>query len=402
MIRSEADSAPLFIDSRRELEELCEHLRGETILGLDTEFIREQSYVPRLELVQVSTQDGLLAAIDYGTLGRFDGDPFAEILADPEILKVFHAADQDLEMFHLLLGHVPGPIWDTQLVTGLFGYGGRLGYQAVVESLVGHKPVKGETLTDWSQRPLTPEQLHYALEDVRFLLPLYDVERERLAKLGREEWAHEECERSRAQVERAISQRADLQTIYQRVRGSSSLDRRGLAVLRELAIWRENEALRRNRPRGSVMKDEILVELSRRAPTQPHQLGALRGIQSRDLDRHGDALVAAVKRGKAVPTEQCPQPDAPGPSLDEGETALASLLQAVLQAVSAQKLVSSSLVATVSDLQRLVEAYRKGRARELPVLSGWRGELVGEDLLGILEGRTTVRWDNKKRQLALN
>jgi ribonuclease D len=212
----------------------------------------------------------------------------------------------------------------------------------------------------------------------------------------------EECERSRAQVERAIAQRADLQTIYQRVRGSSSLDRRGLAVLRELAIWRENEALRRNRPRGSVMKDEILVELSRRAPTQPHQLGALRGIQSRDLDRHGDALVAAIKRGKAVPPEQCPQPDAPGPSLDEAETALASLLQAVLQAVSAQKLVSSSLVATVSELQRLVEAYRKGRARELPVLSGWRGELVGEDLLGILEGRTTVRWDNKKRQLALN
>jgi ribonuclease D len=150
------------------------------------------------------------------------------------------------------------------------------------------------------------------------------------------------------------------------------------------------------------MKDEILVELSRRAPTQPHQLGALRGIQTRDLDRHGDALVAAVKRGKAVPPEQCPQPDAPGPSLDEAETALASLLQAVLQAVSAQKLVSAPLVATVSELQRLVEGYRKGKARELPVLSGWRGELVGEDLLGILEGRTTVRWDNKKRQLALS
>jgi ribonuclease D len=402
MTRPVADSAPLFIDTRRELEELCEHLRGETILGLDTEFIREQSYVPRLELVQVSTQDGLLAAIDYGTLGRFDGDPFAEILGDPGILKVFHAADQDLEMFHLLLGHVPGPIWDTQLVTGLFGYSGRLGYQAVVEALVGHKPTKGETLTDWSQRPLTPEQLHYALEDVRFLLPLFEVERERLGKLGRVAWAEEECERSRAQVEKAIAQRADLQTIYQRVRGSSSLDRRGLAVLRELAIWRENEALRRNRPRGSVMKDEILVELSRRAPTQPHQLGALRGIQTRDLDRHGDALVAAVKRGKAVPPEQCPQPDAPGPSLDEAETALASLLQAVLQAVSAQKLVSAPLVATVSELQRLVEGYRKGKARELPVLSGWRGELVGEDLLGILEGRTTVRWDNKKRQLALS
>lgn len=396
-----SDAAPLFIDTRRELEELCEHLRGEPILGLDTEFIREQSYIPRLELVQVSTRDGLLAAIDYGTLGRFDGDPFAEILADDSILKVFHAADQDLEMFHLLLGYVPGPIWDTQLVTGLFGYTGRLGYQAVAESLVGHKPTKGETLTDWSQRPLTPEQLHYALEDVRYLIPLYDAEMQRLSKLGREKWAEEECERSRAQVEKAIAQRADLQTLYQRVRGSSSLDRRGLAVLRELAIWRENEALRRNRPRGSVMKDEILVELSRRAPTQPHQLSALRGIQTRDLERHGEALVAAIKRGKATPPENCPQPEAPGPSLDESENALASLLQAVLQAVSAQKLVSAPLVATVGELARLVEGYRKGRAHELPVLTGWRGELVGQDLLGILEGRTAVRWDPGKKSLVL-
>ena len=122
MTPPDATHAPLFIDDKRELAELCEHLRGETELALDTEFIREQSYVPSLELVQVATRDGLLAAIDYGTLGRFDGDPFAEILADPNVLKVMHAADQDLEMFHLLIGEVPRSIWDTQLVTGCLLY----------------------------------------------------------------------------------------------------------------------------------------------------------------------------------------------------------------------------------------------------------------------------------------
>lgn len=385
------------IDDRRELAMFCELIEGQTILAMDTEFIREQSYVPKLELVQVATADGHEAVIDYGTLGRSDGDPFAKILSDPGVLKIFHAADQDLEMFHLVTGQVPSPIWDTQMVTGLFGYTGRLGYQAVVENLLGHRPTKGETLTDWSQRPLTPEQLHYALEDVRYLIPLYELERTRLADLGRESWAQEECVRLRNQVERAIAARADLQTLYQRVRGWSGLDARGLAILRDLAIWRENEALRRNRPRGSVMKDEILVELARRAPNHASQMRALRGIQPRDLERHGDAILLAVKAGKAVPADQCPIPEAPGPNLDDAESALASLLQAVLQAVALEKKVSAPLVATVGDLQRLVEGHRKGTAGELSVLSGWRGQLLGHHLLDILEGRAAVRWDPARK-----
>ena len=392
---------PTFIDDVRALAELADHLAGFDILAVDTEFIREQSYVPSLELVQVAAPDGTVAAIDYGVIGRFDGDPFAELLVDPSVLKIMHAADQDLEMFHLLTGVVPGPIWDTQLVTGLFGYTGRLGYQAVAENLLGQKPTKGETLTDWSQRPLTPEQLHYALEDVRFLIPLYDAEMKELEVLGRVDWAAEECERTRLNVERMIATRADHQTLFLRVKGWSGLDRRGLAILRELAIWREQEASRRNRPRGSVMKDEILVELARRGPSQPNQLRALRGIQPRDIDRNADGILDAVKRGKAVPSEKCPVAEERGPQLDDAEAALASLLNAVLQVVAAEKMVSSTLVATVGDLQRLVEAYRRGKARDLPVLSGWRGELVGHTLGGILEGRISVRWDPKGKRLRL-
>ncbi|MEB3223054.1 MAG: ribonuclease D [Candidatus Sericytochromatia bacterium] len=391
-----------FIDDRRSLEALCDQLAGFGVLAVDTEFIREKSYVPSLELVQVAAPDGTVAAIDYQRIGRYEDDPFAALLRDPEVLKVFHAADQDLEMFHLLTGVVPAPIWDTQLVTGLIGYTGRLGYQAVVENMLGHKPTKGETLTDWSQRPLTPEQLHYALEDVRYLIPLYEAEVRELSVLGRLDWASEECERARAHVERTIATRADMQTLFYKVKGWSGLDRRGLAVLRELAIWREQEAARRNRPRGSVLRDEFLVELARRSPSQEHQLRAIRGLQPRDLERHADAILASVKRGKAVPPEACPVPDSPGPQLDDAEAALASLLHAVLQVISAEKLVSSTLVATVADLQRLVEAHRKGTAADLPVLKGWRGELVGHTLVSILTGELAVQWDPRAKHLRLN
>lgn len=396
-----APEKPLFIDTRRELAALCERLKGETILALDTEFIREKSYVPKLEIVQVATRGGILAVIDYATLGRMDNDPFLEIVNDPNVLKVFHAAEQDLEMFHLISDVVPGPMWDTQLVTGLFGYTGRLGYAAVAENLLGAKPAKGETLTDWSQRPLTPEQLHYAIEDVRYLIPLYDLEKQKLEELGRFTWAQEECERDRQAVEDTLAVRADTTTLYQRVRGWHNLDRRGLAVLRELAMWREDEAMRRNRPRGSVLKDEMLVEIARRSPNNPGQLRALRGLQPRDIDRHGEDIVAAVKVGKAVPSDQCPTPGQPGPSLGDEEMALASLLQAVLQAISAEKLVSNTLVATFSELQRLVEAHVNGRTEDSPVVSGWRGELVGKDLMGILEGRCAVVWDPKKKALRI-
>ncbi len=394
-------SNPLFIDDRRELAALCERLEGEDVLALDTEFIREQSYIPRLELVQVATRDGLVAVIDYGRLGRADDDPFAAILANKNVLKIFHAADQDLEMFHLLTDDVPGPIWDTQLVIGLFGYTGRTGYAAVAENLLGAKPVKGETLTDWSQRPLSPEQLHYAAEDVRFLIALYELERQRLDELGRLSWAEEECERLRCSVEATIAARADDLTLYQRVRGWHNLDRRGLAILRELAIWREDEAHRRNKPRGSIMKDEILVEVARRGPNHPRQLQALRGIHPRELERCGDDIVEAVKIGKGVPANECPVPGTPGPMLNEEETALASLLQSVLQAVAFEKKVAPTLVATSGDLQRLVDAHMRGRADNIPVLSGWRGELVGKDLEGILEGRRTVGWDPQKKAIRI-
>lgn len=392
---------PVFVDEWGELEALADQLRGEAVLALDTEFIREASYIPRLELVQVATASGQVAIIDYGTLGFREGDPFAELLLDPKVLKVMHASDQDLEMLQLLCGGVPGPVWDTQLALGIFGYNGRTGYQAVCEALLNEKPPKGETLTDWSRRPLTEEQLAYAAADVAHLLALHRTQTQILDELGRTEWALEEAERVRKRVAEAIAQRADRATMHQRVKGWAALDRRALAVLRELAWWREDEARRRDKPRGSVMKDELLIELARRAPTHVRALGALRGLRPNDLDRHGEAMVAAVGRGRAVPLEQCPEVERHGPGLDEAEQSLAALLQAVLGSMGPSLKVNPTLVATVPELHRLVEAHREGRLDKHSAMKGWRGTLVGDAFRKVLAGEAGVRWDPEARALAL-
>jgi ribonuclease D len=189
---------PRFIDRAEDLAAFVAELDGERILAIDSEFIREKSYVPKLEIVQIATRDGRIAIVDYGTIGGSPNDPLGRLLASSDVLKVFHAAEQDLEMLHLATGVLAGPIWDTQLVTGLFGYVGRTGYTAIVQALLGERPTTGEALTDWSRRPLRAEQLRYAAEDVRYLIPLYDEERRALEALGRVAWAEEECRAYRA------------------------------------------------------------------------------------------------------------------------------------------------------------------------------------------------------------
>ncbi len=388
--RMSAHREYVYVADMQGLTDLCAGLKGQSPLALDTEFIRERSYAPRLELVQVAAPDGSVAILDYGTIGRIDGDPFAKLICDPAVLKVLHAADQDLEMLYLLTGRVVGPIWDTQLTTGLFPYAGRLGYAALVEALLGVTVEKCETLTDWSRRPLTREQLHYAAADVRFLLQLYAVESQRLADLGRLTWAQEECERVRFSVETDMREAEDERLLFRRVRGWRGLGPETLAVLRELTVWRERTAREADRPRGSIMKDDILCAVARRAPTHMGQVTALRGIHPRDAERWGGALAEAVKRGRSVPPDERPVP-APDEARPEGAArVLFASLQAVVQKAAAEKGVAPALLATTADLSRLVSAHVRGEALDAaacPLSTGWRRELVGAEIQDVLTGR---------------
>ncbi len=398
---TQSPAAPTrYVDTPEELDALCAILMTCDRLAIDTEFIRERSYAPKLELIQVATPEGLVAVIDTAKLAGRSDDPFRAILTNPKILKVFHAADQDLEILLGLTGERIEPVFDTQIAAGLVGFGAKQSYGALVEATQGFRLAKGESMTDWSIRPLTPAQLDYAMDDVRYLLAVYDRLRHELSQRGRLEWAFQEAEALQDNIASTLGLRTDPRTCFLRVKGRGSLDAQQLAILRELAEWREFEAQRRDRPRGSVLKDELLVEIARRRPRNPGQLKNLRGIQPRDLDRCGNDLVSAVAKALALPRADYPTPEPSMPAPDEQTLALTDLLQAVVHSVAAREAVAASMLATNGELQRLADAFRRGEpCQDLPVLSGWRGSLVGNDLLAVLEGRSVVAWNPQTHTL---
>ncbi len=381
------------IDTRDELTRLADHLSNRDILAIDTEFIRERSYWPRLELLQVADREGTVVAIDYGRLGIREDDPFLALLTSPQIKKVFHAAEQDLDILATYLDRVLPNVFDTQLAAGFAGLGARPGYGPTVEALVGIRLPKGESLTDWSLRPLTENQLTYALDDVRHLLTVHDRLVATLERNGRLPWAQQEVDKLVAAIHQQRELRRNPDTLYLRVRGRNTLDAQGLAILQALARWREEEAIRRDRPRGSILKDELLVEVARRAPKGVGQLERLRGFTPRDLDRHGETLIGLVREVLARGRQTYPQPESSSPPPDDATLALTELLQAITHAVATESGMPAGLLATHGELQRLADLRRRGEPLNHPLMEGWRGELLGSRLVDMLEGRSAVRWD---------
>jgi ribonuclease D len=364
-------------------------------MAVDTEFVGEDHYVPRLELIQIAF-DELAVVLDFPAL---TGSPslrdFWTILLDPGIEKIFHAGRQDLELFVTHAGHIPKPFFDTQIAAAMVGYGAQTAYAHLVQRVHGTRLAKAHTFTNWSQRPLTPEQLDYALEDVQYLLPVYDHLRARLHRLERLEWVAEEF----ARLESAVGEpmRAP-QDRYKKIRGWDSLKPGTVAILRELAEWREREAHRRNVPRGRVMRDEVLLQLARHPPKTLQALRTTRGLHPSEADRNGDLLLAVIHRALALPASAWPE--VPREKKPEPEsTGLVELLQAVLKTCAASHHVAASLLATTADLQALVEAKGQRESLDLPILRGWRRVLAGEHLLAVLSGRMQISVDPQTQQV---
>jgi ribonuclease D len=279
----------------------------------------------------------------------------------------------------------------------MVGYGTQIAYAQLVQRVVGARLEKSHTLSNWSQRPLTPEQIAYALEDVRFLLPLHEHLLQRLRSLGRLDWVREEFRRAESRLGDAT---ADARQRYQRIRGWDSLKPRSAAVLRALAEWRDEEARQRNVPRGRVVRDDVLLELARRPPMTPAALKGTRGLHGSEVERNGAAMLAAIKTAWNLPPPEWPEVSRP--SRPEPEAAgLVELLQAVLKSRALEAAIAPTLLATAADLQALVEAKEKREELDLPLLRGWRRELAGETLLEVLEGRTAVLVDGRKGRLTL-
>jgi ribonuclease D len=374
-------SSITYLTDRASLQAFSRDLRGTKRLALDTEFVGEESFLPRLELVQVATADSA-AVIDVPGVGSLDD--LAEVLSDPQTEKVVHAGRQDLELLYLHTGQVPAPIFDTQLAAAMVGYGSQAAYAHLVQRILGVTVEKGHTLTNWSQRPLRHAQLAYALEDVEYLLSVYEHLHKRLVKFGRLDWAQEEFRRLGSKLTSAARSPGQR---YQRIRGWENLKPRAVAVLRELAAWREKEAMQRNVPRGRVVRDDVLLELARQSPMTLPALTSMRGLHAPVIERSGGAIVGAIQRGLAVPESEWPEVPTRRP---EPEAAgQLDLLQAVLKARAVQEHIAPSLLATVEDLKVLVGAKRRDQL-ELPILQGWRRKLAGNLLLDVLDGKLEV------------
>jgi ribonuclease D len=379
------EPAAALVTRREEIEEVAAAARERGRIALDTEFIRERTYRARLCLVQVATEDSI-TLID--ALAESDLGPVIDLLSDAAVELVVHAGRQDLAIVHDLFGAVPRRVFDVQVAAGFAGYGASLPLGRLVESVTGVSLAKGESYTDWCRRPLTPAQLTYAAQDVRYLLPVADRLAADLDRRGRSEWLREEM---RA-LESARSYGLDPTEAWQRVAGRGALTPRQTAVLREVAAWRERTAARRDVPRGWIVKDPTLIEIARRKPANLRQLKSIRGLNQREAERSAAALLDAVAVGsRAEPVE--PDTGAWPRSVLGRARIVAGVADALARARCEAADVAPELVATRGELEALladVIGGRLDRSRHR-VLQGWRGKLVGRHVVALARGEIALR-----------
>jgi ribonuclease D len=372
------------ITTPQQLRGLVDHLRSIGRFAFDTEFVSEDTFEPILCLIQVATRERL-ALVDPLAVG--DVSAFWEVVCDPAVEVVMHAAGEDLRIGLIKTGKLPRRVFDVQLAAGLVGMSYPLSLGNLVGQVLGVSLAGGETRTDWRRRPLSSAQLDYALEDVRYLLDVADEFAARLEQLGRATWAEEEF----ADFVEAIARRAD-DDRWRRLPGLNSLGRRGLEMVRMLAEWREDEARRQNRPLRQVMRDDLLVAIAKRQPANRRGLEALRDFNRPALMSRADEILRRLEEARRVPEDQLPEPSArfeepPGASI------VANLLASALAQCCTQNQIAGSLVANVADVKHLIRWHLEGapEARRPALLQGWRQELFGTILLDVLEGRVTLR-----------
>jgi ribonuclease D len=381
MDRTMPDVSEEIVTQPEDLAACCAYLATCPRFGLDTEFVGEDTYHPRLCLVQIATAERLIL-IDPLTAGPLDA--FWKLVVDPAHLVVVHAGREEVRLCRLWGGQAPGNLFDLQIAAGLVGLPYPLGHGTLVQQVLGVQLAKGETLTEWRERPLTRAQVRYAFDDVRYLLPAWQRLHERLENLGRTQWAREEFARLAVSAlpEEGVPEK------WRKLRGLGSLDRRRLAVVRQLYAWREETAAELNRPARTIVRDDLLIEIARRNPTRERDLQVVRGLAR----RHLGAIVRVVEEVRALPAEQLPR--LPEREQDPQQVGLvANVLTAVLGDFCARRQLANNLVASNADVKGLVRAKLQGAPPPADSLlaQGWRAEHVLPYLLAVLDGRRAVR-----------
>ena len=374
------------ITRQAELTAFCDSIADGRYITVDTEFIRDKTYFPKLCLLQLAGADA--AAVIDPLADGIDLTPAFKLMQKASLTKVFHAARQDIEIFYLLSGKIPHPVFDTQVAAAVCGYGESVGYEALVNDIVGEELDKSSRFTDWSQRPLTEKQLHYAISDVTHLRVIYETLEKKIAAAGRTSWIDEE----HAYLTDPAIYKNDPEEAWKRLK-FGNMRPKYLAALRELAKWREIEARKADVPRGRIIKDETLVELASMLPRKESDIARMRGADKHMAKSKMDAVLAAVQTALAMAPADYPQvKHHKRPS--ENITGAQAMLQLLLKVKADQQGIASSMIAGKDDL----EAIALGKT-DTPALQGWRFEIFGQQAAALMEGRLKLSLNPKNKQV---
>ena len=366
------------ITTTSDLADACDRLARHPFVTVDTEFLRETTYYPLLCVAQIASTD---EAVVIDTLADgLDLKPFYQLMANERVLKVFHAARQDIEIVWHQANLVPHPIFDTQVAAMVLGYGDSISYDQLVQRITGDTLDKSHRFTDWSRRPLSPAQVSYAISDVTHLRDVYLALSADLAKRGRADWVGEEME----VLTSPETYRADPENAWERLKTRVRKPKE-LAVLMEIAAWREREAQTRDVPRGRVLKDDVLGEIATQAPATIERLAALRSLpRGFERSKWGQDIVQAVARGLARDPKSLPAIERQ--RAGGNGSATLELLKVLLRMTSERHAVAAKVIATVDDLDRIAADDNA----DVPALHGWRRELFGEKALALKHGKLAL------------
>jgi ribonuclease D len=366
------------ITTTAELASVCARLANYPVITVDTEFLRETTYYPLLCVVQMASPDE--AVVVDALAEGIDLKPFFDLMSNERVLKVFHAARQDIEIVWHQAGIIPHPIFDTQVAAMVLGYGDSIAYDALVERVNGHRPDKTHRFTDWSRRPLTKDQLEYAVADVTHLRDVFAALDADLKKRSRSDWVSEEMEVLTSPNTYDLHPERAWERLKTRVRKPKDL-----AVLMEVAAWREQEAQSRDVPRSRVLKDDTVGDIATHAPTTIERLAALRSLpKGFENSKWGADIVAAVQRGLARDPQTLPKMEKPRNNSNGAATV--ELLKVLLRMTSERHAVASKVIATVDDLEQIAADDEA----DVGALHGWRRELFGEAALALKHGRLAL------------
>lgn len=373
----------LYVDNSEKLQKLCESIKNAPLLILDTEFIRERTYRAKLCLLQIATDD-IIACVDPIALN--DISPLMDIIHDKNKLKILHAARQDYEIFYDLDNKLPEPLFDSQLAASLLGYGEQVGYASLVSKVLGVQLDKAHTRTDWSKRPLSEAQIHYASDDVYYLRQLYPILKNKLIEQGRENWLDDEFN-ALCQPELFITHPEDA---WNKVKGVNRLRPRQLAVAKNIAQWREEMAIKKDQPRRWILADDILLAAAQLLPKNITQLESIVNIKKATIENSGKIILDCVKKALELDDSELPSTIKPK-RLTADQEIIADLLMTQLKLVANEQNISSANIAN----RKMIEKIIYGET-DIPLLKGWRYQLAGKKLQDLLSGEFSLHIENNK------